>query len=447
MRYPTRDDWTQARDWELHERRRDGATVLQTVHDFLGRFVVYPSDAAHVAHTLWIAHTFFMDHWDSTPRIAFLSPEPSSGKSRALEVTESLVNRPVHAVNTTPAYLFRKVSDPDGLPVILYDEIDTIFGPKAKDNEDVRGMLNAGHRQGAVAGRCVTKGPNVMTEELPAYCAVALAGLDDLPDTLQSRSVIVRMRRRAPHEKAEPWRNRTNKPQGEEIRARLEEWAQAATSQIEWPEMPEGVDDRNADVWEALLAVANLAGEEWPERARVAAVALVADSKAAVPSMGVRLLMDLREAFGSSDQMASEDILAGLLKIDDAPWAEIHGKQLDHRGLARRLGKYGIKSRNVRIQDRVFKGYKREDLHDAWLRYLGSSAGSTTENKEERREEEVPVVQVASGPAAYESATSATAATAHLWSTCRTEGCTTGLYHPESQQLGYCANCRKDDAA
>jgi hypothetical protein len=100
--------------------------------------------------------------------------KPGTGKSRALEVTEPLVPRPVHAVNTTPAYLFRKVSDEAGPPTILYDEIDTVFGPKAKDNDDVRGMLNAGHRRGAVAGRCVTKGKTVVTEELPAYCAVAL---------------------------------------------------------------------------------------------------------------------------------------------------------------------------------------------------------------------------------------------------------------------------------
>ena len=102
---------------------------------------------------LWIAHAHRMDLWESPPRIAFLSPEPGSGKSRALEVTEPLVPMPVHAVNTSPAYLFRKVAEPEGLPTLLYDEIDTVFGPKAKDNEDVRGMLNAGHRKGAKAGR------------------------------------------------------------------------------------------------------------------------------------------------------------------------------------------------------------------------------------------------------------------------------------------------------
>jgi hypothetical protein len=166
-----------------------------------------------------------MECWESTPRFAFLSPEPGSGKSRALEVTEPLVPRPVHAVNTTSAYLFRKVSDPEGLPTILYDEIDTVFGPRAKDNEDIRGMLNAGHRKGAMAGRRVVRGKIVETEELPAYCPVILAGLDDLPDTLMSRSAVARMRRRAPSEPVEPWRHRVNVREAKVISQLLSAWA------------------------------------------------------------------------------------------------------------------------------------------------------------------------------------------------------------------------------
>jgi hypothetical protein len=172
-----------------YEPQPAGAVLLDDVASFLARFVVYPSEHAHVAHTLWIGHCWFLDCWESTPRIAFLSPEPGSGKSRALEVTEALVPRPVHQINGTPAYLFRKISDPLGPPTILYDECDTLFGPKAKEHEEVRGVINAGHRKGAVAGRCVVRGKVVETEELPAYCAVALAGLDDLPDTIMSRSV------------------------------------------------------------------------------------------------------------------------------------------------------------------------------------------------------------------------------------------------------------------
>lgn len=244
------------------EDNPDGADVLDALREFLARFVAYPSVHALIAHVLWIAHTWFMDAWESTPRIAFLSPEPGSGKSRALEVSEPLVPRPVHAVNTTPAYLFRKVSDEAGRPTILYDEIDTVFGPKAKDNEDIRGMLNAGHRKGAMAGRCVMRGKVVETEELPAYCAVALAGLDDLPDTIMTRAVIVRMRRRAPGEHLEPWRPRINRPAADRLRRLLATWADVSAERLTgdfWPAMPPQVTDRDADVWEALLAVADLA--------------------------------------------------------------------------------------------------------------------------------------------------------------------------------------------
>src|SRR6516164_8177023 len=152
-----------------------GALLLADVEIFVGRFVIYPSEHAKVAHVLWVAHAHLMDVWDSTPRLAFLSPEPASGKTRALEVTELLVPAPVEAVNVSPAYLFRKVGETSC--TILFDEIDTVFGPKAKENEEIRGLLNAGHRQGAVAGRCVVRGNVVETEEIPAYCAVALAGL------------------------------------------------------------------------------------------------------------------------------------------------------------------------------------------------------------------------------------------------------------------------------
>lgn len=346
------------------------AEVLDEAYDFLGRFVAYPSEAAHVAHTLWIAHTHFMHKWDSTPRIAFLSPEPGSGKSRALEVTEPLVPRPVCAVNVTPAYLFRKVASEEGQPTILYDEIDTVFGPKAKDNEEIRGLLNAGHRQGACAGRCVVRGKEVFTEEIPAYCAVALAGLGALPDTILQRSVIIKMRRRAPAERVEPYRKRLNEPQGIEIGNRLAEWAESVASAIRWPDMPREIEDRDADVWEALLAVADVAGSQWSRRARDAAVALVTESKQSSPSLGVQLLADLRAVFGDAQALSTEAILERLNAMTESPWGDLRGKALDARGLSARLRKYGVHPKTVRIGATTPKGYAREDLHDTWQRYL-----------------------------------------------------------------------------
>jgi len=359
-----------------------GHTLLADVERFLSRFIAYPSEHARVAHVLWLAHTHAMDAWESTPRIAFLSPEPGSGKTRALEVSELLVPRPVEAINVTPAYLFRKVADPEGLPTILFDEIDTLFGPRAKENEEIRGILNAGHRRGAMAGRCAVKGKTVVTEELPAYCAVAVAGLGALPDTILTRSVVVRMRRRGPTETVEPYRRRMHAPDGHALRDRLAAWGAQRLVELSdaRPRMPEGVTDRAADVWESLLAVADVAGGRWPELARVSAVTHVTDAKAASPSLGILLLTDLRTVFGNADSLATTNILLALHDLEDSPWGDMKGKPLDARGLSRLLRRYGISPTTHRISPTVTaKGYHRKDLHDAWERYVGvATKGSVT---------------------------------------------------------------------
>jgi hypothetical protein len=361
---------------QLDERR--GQVLLQLVHKFLGRFVSYPCKHSHVAHTLWIIHTHLMDKWDSTPRLNFSSVEPGSGKSRALEVTETMVPRPIATVNVTSAYLFRKIGDEAGAPTILFDEIDTVFGPKAREaNEEIRGLLNAGHRKGAVAGRCVMRGKTIETEELPAYAAVAMAGLGWLPDTILSRSITIRMRKRRPDERVEPYRPRIHEREGWALKAAIESWV-AGFLDFKWPELPPEIQDRNADVWEPLIVIADAAGGDWPARARAAAVALVTRSKETEPSLGVRLLADIKVVFGSKDKMFTSDILSALNEIEEAPWGDIKGKPLDGRGLARRLKEYDIKSKTVRIGPTTGKGYDRADFLDMWARHLPESVTSVT---------------------------------------------------------------------
>lgn len=124
--------------------------------------------------------------------------------------------RPMLAVNARAAALFRSVSDPAGRPTILFDEIDTVFGPKAGDNEELRGFLNAGHRRSGVTYRCIGDGGNQTVVEFPSYTAVAVAGLGYLPDTITTRSVIIRMRRRARNEHVEPFRARAARGGGQQ---------------------------------------------------------------------------------------------------------------------------------------------------------------------------------------------------------------------------------------
>ncbi len=136
------------------------------------------------------------------------------------------------------------------------------------------------------------------------------------------------------------------------------------------------------------------AGGEWPDRARKAAVALVAESKRSTPSLGVRLLGDLHQVFGDRDAVGTGEIIEKLCRIDEAPWGDIRGKPIDARGLANRLRPYGIASKNVRLGEHVVKGYQKIDLWDAWQRYLGppptTSATCATSATSEPREPPEP---------------------------------------------------------
>jgi hypothetical protein len=356
----------------------DGPALLDEIEQFHRRFNVFPSEAAYVAVVLWDVHAHLLDAFESTPRLAFLSPEPGSGKTRALEVVGLLAPRPMTTTDASHSALFRSLSGGEGRPTILFDEIDTVFGPKAAGNEELRGLINAGHRRTGGIYRCVGDSSNQQVQKFPVYSALALGGLGDLPDTIMSRTVVIRMRRRAPNEKVTAFRQRIHEPQGHELRERIAAWADTVRERIDgaFPEMPEGVNDRPADVWEPLLAVADVVGGTWPQRARAACVELIHAAQANDKgSQGIRLLTDLRDIFADADRLATVTIVERLTAMDDAPWADIDGRPLSTRALARMLGDYvtaenePIRPRNIRFKGVPGKGYYASDLADAWLRY------------------------------------------------------------------------------
>jgi hypothetical protein len=183
------------------------------------------------------------------------------------------------------------------------------------------------------------------------------------------------------------------------VRLLAQKWAKSVDD-ISWPELPAEITDRTADSWESPVAIADLAGGDWPKKARDAAVALVAEAKEREPSLGVRLLADLRTVFGERDAMASKAIHAALQALSEAPWNEVPGKQgkgkpLDERGLAFRLRQYGIKPKTVRIGEATPRGYERVGLQEAWARYLPpalpdrSKTSKTSETGPENKEEYV----------------------------------------------------------
>ena len=139
------------------------------------------------------------------------------------------------------------------------------------------------------------------------------------------------------------------------------------------PEMPDGVTDRAADVWEPLIAIADLARGDWPKRSREAAVAFVDTRRAEQVSEGARLLAACRTVFVASnrDRLSTAELVSGLTWLEE-------GWRLDPQRLANKLRPYGIRPVMLGSGTRGSRGYIAADFDDAWTRYLPEPATPAT---------------------------------------------------------------------
>jgi hypothetical protein len=359
-------------DVQLAERT---APLLAQVTAFVGRFVVLPSDSAAVAIALFVLHTWAIDEAEATPYLAIISPEKQTGKTRVLETLELAVRAPWATVSTTEAALFRKIDEQ--APCLLLDEVDAIFGANAERTEPLRAVLNGGNRRRSTVTRTVGQGAKLKTKDFSVFCPKAIAGIDTgkLPETIRDRSIVLHMKRRRTGEKVERLRHRIVEKEAQPLRTELADWAASATALREaTPELPQELSDRAADGWEPLFAIADVAGGSWPAEARRAALVLSAGADEET-SRGGQLLAAIRDVIGERLTIATTELLEAINGEDELPFGGWNdGKGLDARGLARQLKPYGIKPKTVRVGNNTAKGYSREDLQDAWERYVPSHA-------------------------------------------------------------------------
>jgi Protein of unknown function (DUF3631) len=368
----------------------DGVQVLNELHAAMKHYVIFPSPEAIDAVVLWTAATYAQPAWQHATRLHLNSPVKRCGKSRLLDLIEATCYKPIITVNISAAAMVRILADdPDDPPALLIDEIDTVFGKKASENhEDLRGILNAGHQRNRPYIRCAGVGANQVAQEFPSFAMAALAGIGSLPGTLEDRSIGIRMRRRAPGETVAPFRIRKDVPLLRQAAGPLGVWVRSNLRHLADAEPMLPVQDRAADCWEPLVAIADLAGGGWAERSRAAAFVLTTEAERADAgaSMAVRLLADLRSVFTMTAQngeplldawgrpqfcpaLFTDSILGALYTIAESPWASYYGRQFSARDLAGLLGQFGVESREVRIGNDHRKGYRAEDLWDAWTRY------------------------------------------------------------------------------
>ncbi|MFB7780848.1 DUF3631 domain-containing protein [Streptomyces bauhiniae] len=357
----------------------EGAQILDDLRARIKQFVVMPSEEALTAVTLWVAATHLQPAWQHAPRLAVVGPAKRCGKSRLLDVVTETVHAPLITVNASPAAIFRSITAEDP-PTLLVDEADTLFGTakSAERNEDLRGLLNAGHQRNRPTLRVT--GPEHTPVAFPTFAMAALAGIGDLPDTIMDRSVVIRMRRRAPGETVAAFRTGRDTPALHAVRNRLTAWLQPRHTEAMDAEPGMPVEDRAADTWEPLVIVADLAGGDWPMLARTACRVMTAheSGKDADTGLRTRILIDIRRVFTAERNPAAlrtSRLLEELNSDEEAPWAEYGSMGLTSRRLGILLEDYGIRPGNHRFPGGgQAKGYARNQFLDAWARYCPAPA-------------------------------------------------------------------------
>lgn len=340
---------------EPWDERVNGVEVLDAAVSAIKRHIALPRHAAE-AIACWALVSHIFDEGSHSPRLAFLSPKPECGKTTALGVVRDLVARPLMTSNMTTATIFRTIEEYQ--PTLLIDEADTFLGEK----DEMRGILNSGHSKvGATVIRC--EGDNHMPRAYSTWSPVVIAMIGVLPDTLESRSIIVSMHRARPDEKLEGYRadrdtriatiGRKLARLGSDIRANVK---------VANPEVPKALSGRSADNWRPLIAVADAIGGHWPDTIRKAALALSPRA-----NTSDNLLAAIKLALGAfdGDVVPSAQLLEVLGKEEESPWT---GRT--PQWLARELKPFGIEPRQHRIGESNVRGYAKSDFEDAFARYL-----------------------------------------------------------------------------
>jgi hypothetical protein len=366
------------------------ARLLDDIRSHITMFIAFGSEHAPVAVALWVAHCYVVASAAIAAYLRIRSAAEESGKSTLLEVLHQLLrSHGINAVSVSPSVVYR-LREKVGPVAVLLDETDNGLAKRQDDSaRDLLAIVNAGYRRSATVYR--TEGRSFEPRAFKCFGPAAIAGIGYLEPTTESRCIPTIMPR-APRGSLKRFIGFKVEPAANRLADRLDAWATSEVIDMlrdASPSYPTELRDRHVEVWWNLFAIADLAGGEWPEAAREAALALhLRDDNESSYSVGVLLLAHIERAFdeAEADRLPTAKLLELLASNEEGPWGNWWGAELNRDGppraaaadLARKLKAFPkpdgkpIKPRTIRMPDgSTPRGYQREDFEAAWVAYLG----------------------------------------------------------------------------
>jgi hypothetical protein len=349
--------------------------LFQAIKNFVTRYVAFSRPEHADVITLWIMHTWVAGCADFTPYIYLHSPVMQCGKTQVHRVVEPLVKNPLRTCNVSEAALYREIEESH--PTLLWDEIDSIFGNRksSEANENKRALLNAGYERGMTAIR-MERGPGGFVRiSFDPFCPKILAGIGRLPDTIVDRSIPILIHRRLKTQACHKFR-RQDRANAKPLHDALKTWSADPDLQKRLrethPEVPECLTDRQEDIWEPLLAIADSIGGDVPRLARAAAET-ICDNEDEL-SYGTEQLAAIRKVIGDKSRITSAELMHGLWEADALPSRLLEDEKPNHKKMGSWLSKFiksygGKPARQLKFEGQNLRGYETAELQAIFDRY------------------------------------------------------------------------------
>jgi hypothetical protein len=307
---------------EPFEGEVDVRAVLDAALVQVARYIVAPRHVLAIL-VLWCAHAHTVYNprlrIQKSPRLAIQGKEKGVGKTVTMEVGACLCPRADSTSSYTASSVFRTIAADH--PTLFLDEADRILKDESKG--DLIAVLDCGDRRASAKIKRSVPTPKGgwRPETFDVFGAVAFAGINELPETLQDRSVRLFLQKATGEQVPEHLRDGTS-PELVDLRRQLAKWNEDLASLPEDPVMPAVLlreAGRMGDNWRPLFAIAEKAGGQWPELIRTAALAELGAERNL--SMLEELLNDIYLAFEPEREKhaALQEQFGATYNADDYP--------------------------------------------------------------------------------------------------------------------------------
>lgn len=366
--------------------------ALEYVENTVREYVCLPSEADYAAVALWVIATHMSRHHAVYSRLIITAASKVCGKSRLGELVAILSSKGKVQSSPTAPVLFRQMNngwrgENSSPPTLFFDEMHNIWKSAKKGSETAMAIVDivkeGSSRLGTVPRCSQADQFGVIEYRVGGYLILACVG--SMPDEVESRGIVIRMRKIGPNDApVSQWKARHHS-KVRVVRDALDKLFRDAPELPEIDESSIPARDRDADIWEPLIQIADYAGGDWPKRAREACQLKVRAFHDDDNDKNFRfqLLCGISQMFAvhaGRKVVKGSDLVEYLSSDTDAPW---YRDDYTTTFLRQVLQEFEIKAGTHRPGGGCgpVHGYQRDDFIDAWQRY-GLLSGDADDFKE-----------------------------------------------------------------